>query len=138
MNLAPIESRLVASKPAGVRKVGSAADLAAIKAGRTVTPAIYLLPLDELATGMGFSGEALSRVTAGFALVFAVANKSDAAGGAAVGDLEVLRDAVKALLHGWIPAVDYERIAFSRGRLLSLDDGVVFWMDEYATAYFSQ
>lgn len=138
MNLQPIAARIVAGKPAGVRKVGNAADLAALKAGHTVTPAIYLLPLDEASTGMGFAGESLVKVVAGFALVFAVANKSDAAGGAAVGDLEVLRDAVKALLHGWIPAVDYERIAFSRGRLLSLDDGVVFWMDEYATAYFSQ
>lgn len=138
MNLAAVEQRLVAGKPAGLRKVGGAADLAAIKAGRVPAPALYLLPMDEKASDMDVAGDLIQRVDAGFAVVFAVANKGDAGGAKAVVELEPFRDAVKQLLMGWTIPGYFDQVAFSAGRLLSFDDGVVFWMDEYKTAYIQR
>ncbi|WP_306603929.1 hypothetical protein [Azonexus sp.] len=136
MNLKPIKDRLVAVKPAGVRKVGSAADLAALKSGRVPAPALYLLPMDEQAGKMNVASDTIVRVAAGFAVVFAVKNCSDGDGGAAIDDLEPFRDAVKIALHGWSPDTYLDPVEFSSGRLMSFDDGVVFWMDEYRTAYY--
>jgi hypothetical protein len=136
MNLQPIADRLMQNRPAGVRKIGGAADLSRIKAGQVVAPALYLIPMDESAGSMDFAGDTLQRVEAGFAVVLVVSNKSDATGGAAVDDVEPLREAVKLALHGWSPGDLFERISFTRGALLSFDDGLVFWMDEFTTSYW--
>lgn len=120
----------------GFRKVGGAADLAAIGAGAPPAPAVYVLPATESAGDSDFAADTVQRITAVFSVVVAVSNKSNAEGEAAVRDLEPRRDQVKAALLGWAPAAGFGPVSFAGGRLVSFDDAVLFWMDDFKTYYF--
>lgn len=135
MDLQPILSQLEGAVT-GTRKIGGAADLAAIQEGRVPAPALYVLPMEESASDMAFAGDNIQRVFAKFAVVLAVSNKADAAGAAAVNSIEALRDQVKAALHGWQAPGSTDCVRFTGGRLLSFSDGVLFWMDEFQTTFY--
>ena len=121
---------------AGFRKVGGAADLAAIGGGAPPAPAAYVLPATELPGDSEVATTTIQRVVAVFSVVLAVSNKSNAEGEAAVRDLEPRRDQLKAALLGWAPAAGFGPVSFAGGRLVSFDDAVLFWMDDFKTYYY--
>ena len=133
MDIQPIIDRLK-NGLAGMRKVGGAADLAAVQAGKIPAPSVFVLPATERAAGAQ-STVHIQRKHATFSVVLAVSNKSSAQGDAAVRDLEPLRKQVETLLLGWAPD-GFDPFDFTAGHLVSFDDQVLIWMDDFQTAYF--
>lgn len=135
MDLTPVLDRLKAELT-GFKKIGGAADLASLGTGLVSTPAAFLFPAEEGAGDMEFAGDSISRISVNFSVVLAVSNKASVQGEASLGGLESFRNQVKAALHGWLPAASHDPVGFAGGRLLSFDDAVLYWMDDFKTAYF--
>ncbi len=131
MELAPILARLEAQLE-GFKKIGGAADLDAIGNGVVPAPSCFILSTSERAEDNATFGRFEQRVTLGFSVILAAANRRDATGAAAMGDLAPLRRQVKAALIGWAPDPALgEPVHFSGGQLLRFDDGLLWWADEY-------
>lgn len=117
-------------------KVSGAADFAAAGADlKNSLPAAYVLPLAEKADASPLADAVLQRVGSRFGVVVAVSNLRDPRGENAHGALEPLRQAVIAALLGWPPSDAHEPVEFAAGRILSFTDGVLWWQDEFTTAY---
>ena len=132
MDLSLIVTRLKAELSA-LRFVGASADLDAAIEGAVAMPAAFVLPLAESARDAGLVGMTAQRITQAFGVLHVVSNKRDAQGGAALGDLQVHRLALRRALSGWVPdASTGEPVRFTAGRLLRLDgDGRLWWIDEF-------
>lgn len=131
MDLTPILDRLK-TQMTGFRLVGSAVDLDALADGAVpVTPAAYLIPLGEDGGDNTLTGD-LQLLTVDFAVILTLANRRDASGAAAIGELESWRAKVRDALLGWTPdAETCSSPRFSGGRVLHFGDGVLWWSDEY-------
>ena len=132
-----VAARLAAT--AGVPgTVGDAADLSSARGGTLTFPAAFVIPLAEAAgpNALG-AGAVEQRRTVRVGVVLAVRNLR-ARGGEALQGIEALRGAVDAALLGWPPADRYDPLLFGSGKLVSMEDGVMWWQDEYLTAYLSR
>lgn len=116
------------------RKVAGAADYAAAAPELKQTPAAFVLSLADRA-GRSSTGTMVvsQEMEARFGVIFAVQNLRDARGQQAGADLLALRIAVMTALLGWQPASDYDPCEYGAGRLLQLDDAVLWWQDDYVT-----
>lgn len=120
----------------GMAFVGGAADLASIKREQMKFPSAFVVPLaergggNELATG-GIEQSRDARI----GVVYAVRNIKSNKGAEALSDIELLRVAVDDVLFGWSPTAAHDPMLFSAGKMLSMDNGVMFWQDEYTTSY---
>ncbi len=133
--LASVETRL--ASVSALKKIAGAADFAS--AGLNLKgklPAAYVIPLAERAGENSLVSAVSQRTEARFGVVLAISNLRDARGQNAQGDLAPLRAAVMAVLLGWQPGPDYDPVVFGSGRLLQLQDGVLWWQDEFVTAYY--
>lgn len=137
MDLSPILARLQ-DQLTGFKRIGSAADLESLGHGAAPTPAAYLLPLAESAEDNALIGGFDQRLSVQFAVIVAVSNKQDAAGAAAMGDLEPLRAQIHSALLGWAPdASTGEPVGFVSGHLVSFENAQLWWMDEFhVTTYW--
>lgn len=131
MDLRPILMRLK-SELNGFKTIGGIADLAAMNQSAVQTPSCYVAPVSESAEDNGLLGAFEQRVDVVFSVVLVCTNRRDATGAAAMGDLEDLRTQIRNALLAWYPdpAIG-EPIAFSGGRLLSFDDGLLSWAEEF-------
>ncbi len=131
MNLSPILERLK-SQLVGFKEIGSAADLEAVSSTRVPVPSCYLLLLSDSADENITMGAFEQRVTVNFAVILVASNRRDAAGAAAMNELEPLRAQIKAALIGWAPEpLTGEPVNFSAGRLLQFEDGLLWWAEEF-------
>lgn len=123
---------------AALRFVAGAADLAGLSAEKLkAAPMGWVVPLSETASNNELNSGAISqRLTKSIGVVIVARNVRDARGEAARKDLEYLRDGVRKALIGWAPDINHDPIIYSRGRLLSMGDGAVWWQDEYQTATY--
>lgn len=136
MLLNAIEAHLTSSVPA-LKKVAGAADFAS--AGMDLKgklPAAYILPLAERAGGNSLVMEVSQKIEVRFGVMLAISNLRDARGQNAQGDLAPLRTAVLAALIGWQPDPGHDPVLFGSGRVIQLQDGVLWWQDEFVTAYY--
>ncbi len=134
MDLAPVVSRLQA-QVAAFRLVAGAADLASATDDLKQVPAAYVYPVADRTTRSGGLGYVAHEVQARFGVVIAARNLRDARGEKAIGDLEPLRLAVRTALLGWLPATGYDRCTWQGGRLIRIAQAVLWWQDDYETAY---
>lgn len=118
-----------------LRQVGAAADLAAAEQGVRTTPAAFVLPLADRATAAPHTAEFRQRVLQSVRVVFAVTNKADARGDAARESLITARQNARHVIAGWVPEGCIEPLEFTAGQLLRLDRGLLWWQDDFATAY---
>ena len=118
-----------------LRQVGAAADLAAAEQGVRTTPAAFVLPLAERAGAAPHTAEFRQRVLLSARVVFAVSNKADARGDAARESLITARQNARHVIAGWVPEGCIEPAEFTAGQLLRLDRGLLWWHDDFATAY---
>jgi hypothetical protein len=122
-----------------LKKIAGAADFASagmdIKS-KGALPAAYVLPLAERADANGLANAVSQRVEVRFGVILAISNLRDALGKNAQGDLAGLRTSVFAALLGWQPDADHDPVTFGGGRLLQLQDGLLWWQDEFVTAYY--
>lgn len=100
------------------------------------TPAAYVLHSAESAGANTRVNAVAHRVTAQFSVLLAVRNLRDPKGDAAVDECEDLRSQVRAALVGWQPTPDSEQIELGGGELLSFDDQVLLWVEQYRCSYY--
>lgn len=133
--LSAVEARL--ATVSALKKIAGAADFASAGADlKGKLPAAYVIPMTERAGGNSLVSAVSQHTEARFGVVLAVSNLRDARGQNAHGDLAPLRAAVIAALLGWQPGPDYDPVLFGSGRLLQLQDGVLWWQDDFVTAYY--
>lgn len=116
-----------------LRDVGGAADFAAAQEGlRNKTPAAFVVPLAENATRNSSATLVVrQQVTQQFAVILAVSNLKDARGEKALNDLHQVREQIFEKVLGWSPPGTDSVMEFSSGRLLDMDNQVVWWQDDY-------
>lgn len=133
MDVEPVITRLQ-EQLTTVRQVGGAADFDVAIQGAVAMPAVFVIPLGELAAPNALVGGLSQRVQLEVGVLLAVTNRRDAAGKAALVDLNSLRLLVRAALLGWVPdATTGERFVYRSGRLMRMDgDGRLWWIDQFA------
>lgn len=138
MQLAPILAHIKSHCPA-LRQVGGAAEFSALpEAGPQAVPAAFVVPLEERAGSNQLDTGISQRVDVRFGVILAVRNLRDGVGAAANDDLETLRRAVKAALLGWQPTGADDVCTFGGGRVLQLNNQVLWWQDDFVTAYYER
>lgn len=136
----------------GVKFVGGATQLATVEDSVIAFPSIYVYTLNETGGNNDLATMAVEqRRQQRIAIAFAVQNKRDAAGDAAMDDLQRLRLAVDDALTEWAPnmvdqvtnwynylfkpIIQVDPLLFSRGNLVMMKDTHFWWQDEYVTSY---
>lgn len=118
-----------------LKRVAGAAEFAAAMPDVKQLPSAYVI---ELANRVGPSGTGTLVVSQlneiRFGVVLAVRNLSDTRGEAAKAALNTLRESVMTALLGWPPEPDYDPCEYGGGRLLQIDNQVLWWQDEYVTS----
>ena len=138
MQLASILAHIKNLCPA-LRQVGGAAEFSALpEAGPQAVPAAFVVPLEERAGHNALDTGISQRVDTRFGVILAVRNLRDGVGAAANDDLETLRRAVKDALLGWQPAGADDVCTFGGGRVLQLANQVLWWQDDFLTAYYER
>lgn len=128
--IAGLVDRLAAECGAVFRRIGDAAELAAIEAV-TQTPAAFVVPLAETGSGRDAMGAVIQDLTIRFAVLVVQRRAGDRTGSRQAALLGDLRNAVKDALIGWPPEADDGPCRFVRGSLLDLEAGELRWADEY-------
>ena len=130
-----VEIRLGAECANTIRQLGGAAGLdSAIKAIRT-KPAVFIIPLADRPNAPPTAAQFSQLFETAVGVVIAVSNKADPRGDASRESLVAVRRAVRAALLGWVPAGCLSGLAAGGGNLLRLDDGLLWWQDDYVTTY---
>jgi hypothetical protein len=121
-------ARLNAIDPAVFSIVGGAIDFSAIDDVPTATPAAYVLIEEEASDpSERATGPVLQRCEADVAVIIIAGNISDLAGGAAAGDLEALKTAVRGALVGFVPDAETgEHLEHIGANLLKARGGCVW------------
>lgn len=131
MDLSLVLARLK-TQLTGLKSVGVSADLDAAMEGVVALPAAFVLPLADRSVTTELTGGLSEQITQAFGVVHGLSNKRDALGAAALNDLKTLRLNLRTALVGWVPDADTgEPVHYSAGRLLRLDDGRLWWIDEF-------
>jgi len=137
--LVAIESRLETAS--SIKKVDGAVALAAVmKAGKApnVTPTVYVVPLRETpGQNSRATGPALQQVTERIAVVTVIKKANDRTGKGANAELATVRDEIRQLLFGFSPT-DYTPLQLGPSGLLSFDNGVLWWQDEFITQRYRE
>lgn len=118
------------------RRVAGAAEYASL--APLSLPECYVIPLAEAGEANTLITGHRQRIIASVGVRVGVSNLRDPNGAQAAIDLEVLRAEVLLALLGWSPPGDCTPIDFVRGRLLSLDDQVLWWQDEFVTQFYRE
>lgn len=133
-------AKLEAIDPAPFSIVAGAAEFASIDNALPVAfPAAYVLVEEEAsAPSSRGTGPVLQRCEADVAVVIITDNVSDAVGGAAAGDIETLKSAVRAALVGFVPvgSQDGTPVEHVSGELLKAKNGTVWHRELFAAAFY--
>lgn len=133
-----LKARIKATVPE-IKFVGEAADFqSAAESNPKVTPACFVIPLEEMPAPNQMGDILIQKVQATVGIVLVVRNLSDSKGAAARLSMDAIRKLVKDQVYGWqaLPALD----PFERGssHLLAFRDGHVWWQDIYLTSYYDR
>lgn len=117
--------------------VFGAADFAAIEDDRPVSPAAYVLTLDE-ASGPNerVTGPVLQRLESDIAVVIVVDNVADYRMGAASSDLQPLKSFVRSRLIGFEPDGIEGPVTHVSGKTVRATSGSVWFEDVYSAATY--
>lgn len=125
--------------PLGLALVSGAASFQkAVESNPAAVPAAYVFTLDEAAGVNPVAPDVHQRVAINVGVVLVVRNVADTKGAASSQDMDTLRNAVKAVLMGWVPAAGYDALERSRSHLLAFRDGHMWWQDGYTTAFYDR
>ena len=136
MQLSPVITRLKSQVTAFKKVAGAAEYGAARKDLKPLPPTAFVIPLRDAAGRNELENAISQRVSAQFAIVFAVQNLRDPRGSQANEDLDPLRDAVMTALLGWQPDSSSDPCEYVGGQLLDLDGALVWWQDVFTTAFY--
>jgi hypothetical protein len=133
LNLAPIIQRLTEKVTAN--QIGGAARYAVTTTDTKAVPALFVIPLADSAGANKWANGVAQKVKSTFGVVIGARNLKDEKGAAAQSALGGLREAVLASLLGWCPDGCSMAITYNSGRLIDFTDGIVWWQDDFDTAY---
>jgi len=137
--LASIIERLRQRCGTAFRQYGGAAEFAALPDnGPNVVPAAFVVPLNETPGPNQLETGIMQRVSCQFGVILAVRNLRDGVGGAANDELGPLRRQVKDALLGWIAPGCDDVITLGPGRVLQLNNQVLWYQDDFMTAYYER
>lgn len=129
-----IITRLKSQVPA-LKVVAGAADFAAAAPEARILPAAWVIELANRPQPNSLASMAVSQANEiRFGVILAVQNLRDATGEKAHTDMRTLRQSVMTALLGWEPDPDYDVLEYGGGRLIQLDNLVLWWQDEYITS----
>jgi hypothetical protein len=138
MILRQVMQRLTHQASPPLRLVAGLAEFAVLQAppGDGAMPAAFVVPIGTEAGRNGLAaGGFRQRLEESFAVILLHRNKRDPRGEQAALDLaDHLIPAVRAALIAWQPMPEWEPVELRRSALLDMDDGVVAWREDYATA----
>lgn len=136
MTLTETVAQRISDTVDGLGMVGNAADFASIGRETLKYPAAFVVPLAERGGPSEFAaGVTAQRREPRVGVILVVRNVRAAKGAAALADIEPLRGLVDAQLFGWQPTADHEPLLLASGKILSMQNGVLWWQDEYVTAF---
>jgi len=98
-------------------------------------PAAYVLPMDEQPQDQASQNGYQQTVEERFAVVVALSNRADERGQGAASNLDTVRRALFKALLGFVPAEDYDVVAFEGGQLLHLDRARLYYQFEFSVQY---
>jgi hypothetical protein len=131
-----LETRL--EQASTIKRVEGAVDLAAVmEAGKApnITPTAYVVPLRETPGKSDRSmGPPVQTVTERIAIITVIKKAGDRRGKKANAELKLVRDEIRQLLFGYVPSSEYQRLALGPSGLLSFNNGVIWWQDEFITS----
>lgn len=130
-----LKARIREMVPA-IKLVGGAADLQSMaETNPTVTPACFVIPMEESAAPNQMGDIIIQKVSSTVGIVLVVRNLADNKGVAAGIDMTALRRLVKDQIYGWQPASGLDPLERGSSHLLVLRDGHLWWQDLYKTSY---
>lgn len=122
-----------------LKLVGGAVDLqAAAEEEPTITPAAFVIPLEENPGANELGNFVMQRVAVAVGVVLVVRNLTDTKGAAATVDMEALRQSTKAVLLGFAPNDACDPLERGQSALLAFKEGHMWWQDIYITAYYDR
>jgi len=99
---------------------------------KTKMPAAFVVPLAAQASPNTSATMLVSqKITQQFGVILAVKNLRDATGEKAIADLYTLRQQLLSKLVGWIPPGGVSGMEFGGGRVLDMNDQVLWWQDDF-------
>lgn len=120
-----------------LKSVSGAAELAAASSDLKQTPSAFVVPMSERASPNRTGTMVVQQNnTVRFAVILAVQNLRDSRGQKANDDLRILRHDILNALHAWQPGDAFDPIEYGGGRVLRLNNQVLWWQDEFLTAHF--
>lgn len=118
----------------GLQSTGIAANLAAIKKGTVKFPAVFVVPKNRRGSNNRYmTGLVAQKREVRVQIVMAVRNISGAQGGKAITDIEQLYDLVDGALFGHSLTEEHDPLILESGAMLEMQNGEVWWVDEYVT-----
>lgn len=138
---AEIQARLKDMDPPLFRIVEGAAAFAALVGEPKATPAAYVLTEEEVSSdNLRMTGPVLQRTEGDIAVIIVTRNVADSTGGAAADDIEVLKEAVRRRVIGFIPtsSPDGEPVIHISGNLLKARSGSVWQRELFGTAHYQE
>lgn len=116
------------------RQVGGAADATAVMAGNAPMgegPAAFVVPVsDHPSQPITDSGMQTATVT--FGVLVMVRKAGDPTGASGLDPLKTVQDGLHAALLGWDGIDGYSAIWWAGGRILDLQPGAIWWLEEYS------
>lgn len=101
-------------------------------------PMAWVIPIGDSGGANRVATGVIQRVTDRVGVVLALGNLADRRGAAASQTVETVKESVRTALAGWQPTADHTALIFRQGRALRLDNGVVWWLDEFEAAHFQR
>lgn len=135
LSLDPIIARIDA-QVAAFKTVSGAADLAAALRELKLEPAAFVIPVADLARPNTLETGISQLVRQRFGVVIAVQNLRDAKGEKAQSELAPIRMSLITALLGWQPDAARDPCELGDGRLVRLTDRVIWWQQNFETAYY--
>ena len=125
------------AKVSKLKDVKGTAGFAAAAASLKNVPSAFVLPMSDRAAPNRTGTTVVSQNnTTRFGVIMAVQNLRDSRGQKAHTDLRTLRQEIFTTLHGWQPDEGFDPIQYGTGRMLQLNDQVLWWQDEFLTSHF--
>lgn len=116
--------------------IGQAAEYREVAEKRMRLPGAFVLPGEDRPVGTGnASGLIVQDIEQTVGIVIGISHFADPHGERAVGDLATVRNAILQRLLGWIPDNCEKDCRYQGGRLLSITDDALWWLDRYTTRY---
>lgn len=122
-----------------IKFVGGAAEFqTAADNAPKVTPAVFVIQLEETPSPSADANIVIQRVHAVVGIILVVRNVSDNTGAAALASTEALRKAIKDQVFGWQAKPELDPFERAGSHLLAFRDGHAWWQDAYSTIYYDR